>query len=201
MNLIEAAPPPGSLDSGENDFSGEITQWLRWPGISLATSWNAQQNPRGDILSELAHAEFPTAPRRGSRSGSLSTFIFGAGRIRAPSCSAMRCATSSISRPAGQAAAGPVADSGDARGGAAAEGSTKQTARLARRDTRIGNLKVPAGTKILVALAAANRDAHRSPDPQAFVLDRPKSKEHVGFGRGKQSARRTASAHGGAHLP
>ena len=34
------------------------------------------------------------------------------------------------------------------------EGSTKQTARLARRDTKIGNVAIPAGTKILVALSA-----------------------------------------------
>jgi cytochrome P450 len=65
------------------------------------------------------------------------------------------------------------------------EGSTKQTARLARRDTHIGDLKVPAGTKVLVALSAANRDARRWPEPQTFVLDRPKIQEHVGFGRGK----------------
>ena len=65
------------------------------------------------------------------------------------------------------------------------EGSTKQTARLARRDTQIGDLKVPAGTKILVALSAANRDPRRWPNPQAFVLDRPAIKEHLGFGRGK----------------
>jgi cytochrome P450 len=28
------------------------------------------------------------------------------------------------------------------------EGSTKQTARLARRDTRIGDLRIPAGTRL-----------------------------------------------------
>lgn len=65
------------------------------------------------------------------------------------------------------------------------EGSTKQTARLAQCDTRIGDRKVPAGTKVLAALSAANRDARRWPEPQALKLHRPKIKEHVGFGRGK----------------
>ena len=65
------------------------------------------------------------------------------------------------------------------------EGSTKQTARLARRDTRIGDREVKAGTRLLLAISAANRDPRRWPDPEAFLLGRPKIKEHVAFGRGK----------------
>jgi hypothetical protein len=65
------------------------------------------------------------------------------------------------------------------------EGSTKQTARLARKDTKIGDLEVKAGTKILLALSAANRDPSRWENPQELILNRKKIKEHVGFGRGK----------------
>jgi hypothetical protein len=64
------------------------------------------------------------------------------------------------------------------------EGSAKMTARLARKDTRIGEIKVPAGTRVMLALSAANRDPRRWETPQALVLDRPKIKEHLAFGRG-----------------
>jgi hypothetical protein len=64
------------------------------------------------------------------------------------------------------------------------EGSTKMTARLARKDTHIGELKVPAGTTVMLALSAANRDPRRWENPQEFALDRPKIKEHLAFGRG-----------------
>ena len=64
------------------------------------------------------------------------------------------------------------------------EGSTKMTARLARKDTRIGDLQVPAGTTVMLALSAANRDPRRWENPEAFILDRPKIKEHLAFGRG-----------------
>jgi hypothetical protein len=64
------------------------------------------------------------------------------------------------------------------------EGSTKMTARLARKDTHVGELKVPAGTRVMLALSAANRDPRRWDNPQALVLDRPKIKEHLAFGRG-----------------
>jgi hypothetical protein len=64
------------------------------------------------------------------------------------------------------------------------EGSAKMTARIARKDTHIGDLKVPAGTKVMLALSAGNRDPRRWENPQAFVLDRPRIKEHLAFGRG-----------------
>jgi len=65
------------------------------------------------------------------------------------------------------------------------EGSTKQLSRLARRDTKIGDLPVKAGTKVLIGLPGGNRDPRRWEKPQEFVLDRPKIREHVAFGRGK----------------
>ena len=65
------------------------------------------------------------------------------------------------------------------------EGSTKQISRLARRDTHIGDLPVKAGTKVLLLIHAANRDPRRWENPHDFVLNRPRIKEHIGFGRGK----------------
>jgi hypothetical protein len=64
------------------------------------------------------------------------------------------------------------------------EGSAKMTARLARKDTHIGELQVPAGTRVMLALSAANRDPRRWENPQALLLDRPRIKEHLAFGRG-----------------
>ncbi len=63
------------------------------------------------------------------------------------------------------------------------EGSTKQTARLARRDTMIDGSAVKAGAKALLAITAANRSPKRWSDPEEFVLDHPKIKEHVAFSR------------------
>jgi len=64
------------------------------------------------------------------------------------------------------------------------EGSTKMTTRIAVRNTRIGDLAVPAGKRVAVALAAANRDPRRWDNPREFVFDRPRIKEHLSFGRG-----------------
>jgi len=65
------------------------------------------------------------------------------------------------------------------------EGSSKATHRVARRDTRIGDRVVRAGTQVIVALAAANRDPRRwGDDANEFKLNRPGIREHIAFGRG-----------------
>ncbi len=53
------------------------------------------------------------------------------------------------------------------------------TARLARKNTRIGGVEIPVGTKVFLALAAANRDPRRWSEPTEFQLNRDKIKEHV----------------------
>jgi cytochrome P450 len=55
--------------------------------------------------------------------------------------------------------------------------------RTATTDVRVGDSVVPDGSKILMFLAAANRDPRRWADPDAFDLARDPS-GHVGFGMG-----------------
>jgi cytochrome P450 len=55
--------------------------------------------------------------------------------------------------------------------------------RTANRDVRFGGVTVPDGRKVLMFLAAANRDPRRWADPDRFDLTRDPS-GHVGFGMG-----------------
>jgi cytochrome P450 len=187
MQLIESAPAPGSLNSNENDFSGNNHPMVVMAGYFARYIMERQQRPRGDILSELAHADYPDGSKpRIEDLVSLATFIFGAGQDTSAKLlgNSMRFI---VDQPGLQSTLrhDPSVIPAMLEEVLRLEGSTKQTARLARRDTQIGGLKVRAGTKVLVALSAANRDARRWPDPQSFIVDRPKIQEHVGFGRGK----------------
>lgn len=68
------------------------------------------------------------------------------------------------------------------------EGSSKATHRIARRDTRIGDRAIPAGTQVIVALAAANRDPkYWGEDANEFRLNRPGVHQHIAFGRGSHT--------------
>jgi cytochrome P450 len=64
------------------------------------------------------------------------------------------------------------------------QGTTKATFRLARKKTRIGDFEIAAGTKLVVAFGAANRDPRRWDNPDDFQMDRPRIREHLAFGRG-----------------
>jgi 4-methoxybenzoate monooxygenase (O-demethylating) len=62
--------------------------------------------------------------------------------------------------------------------------STVQTFfRTATRDVEVAGVRIPEGSKVLLFLAAANRDPNHWSDPDQFDLDRQTS-GHVGFGFG-----------------
>ncbi|MCE7798287.1 cytochrome P450 [Sphingobium sufflavum] len=187
MDVIEAAPAPGNLESAKNDFSSPDHPLVVMGGYFAGYVQDRRETPREDILTELSLATFPD--------GSLpdlveivkmTTFLFGAGQDTSAKLlgNSIRYITD---QPGLQdkLRADPKLIPQLIEEVLRLEGSTKQTARLARKDTKIGDRDVPAGTKVLVAISAANRDPDRWEEPTKFVLDRPKIKEHLAFGRGK----------------
>jgi hypothetical protein len=145
-----------------------------------------RKDPRADILSELSNATYPDGsipdPMEIVR---LATFLFGAGQ----DTSAKLLGNSMkfiVDQPGLQdrLRRDPSLIPAFLEEVLRLEGSAKMTARLARKDTRIGDLNVPAGTRVMLALSAGNRDPRRWENPEALVLDRPRAKEHLAFGRG-----------------
>jgi cytochrome P450 len=59
--------------------------------------------------------------------------------------------------------------------------------RMARTSTSIGDIKVPAGSTVMLLPGASNRDARKFDDPNEFHIDRRNVREHVAFGRGNHS--------------
>jgi cytochrome P450 len=184
MEAIEAGPPPGSLNT---DDIMEQNQPLVIMGMYFFNYvQERRKEPRNDVLSELSNSPYPD----GSTPDlleivRLATFLFGAGQDTSAKLlgNAMRFI---VDQPGlqQQLRADPSLIPALLEEVLRLEGSTKMTARLARRDTRIGDFDIPVGTKVMVALAAANRDPRRWEKPQDFILDRPKIKEHLTFGRG-----------------
>jgi cytochrome P450 len=56
--------------------------------------------------------------------------------------------------------------------------------RVATRDTELGGKKIPAGSHLLLAWPAANRDDVAYAHADQIRLDRPRPHQHVGFGWG-----------------
>jgi cytochrome P450 len=184
MDAIEANPPPGSLNS--DDLMEQNQPLVLMGTYFIGYVQDRRQNPRADILSELANATYPDGSTPDAMEiVRLATFLFGAGQDTSAKLlgNTMKFI---VDEPGLQERlrADPTLIPQLLEEVLRLEGSTKMTARLARKDTQIGDLKVPAGTKVMLALAAANRDPRRWENPQALILDRPKIKEHLAFGRG-----------------
>lgn len=184
--VIDAAPPAGNM---EEDTSSGPTPLDYMGGFFYQYLQERREKPRNDVLTELAAATYPD----GSLPElidlvKLATFMFGAGQDTSAKLlsNAMRYI---VEEPGLQAKLRndpgliPTLIEEVLR----LEGSSKATFRLTRRDTTIGDVDVPAGKRILVALAAANRDPRRWENPNELHLDRPRLREHLAFGRGVHS--------------
>ncbi len=56
--------------------------------------------------------------------------------------------------------------------------------RITTRPTTLGGIELPAGAKLFLWLAAANRDPSVFPAPDQFELQRPNADQHLAFGKG-----------------
>ena len=145
--------------------------------------------PRGDVLTELAEAKYED----GSTPEivdvmNLSTFLFAAGT---------ETTTKLVS-----AAMKVIAENTEYerylredRGRIPAfleetlrmESPVKAHFRMARTSTTIGDVKVPAGTTVMLLPGACNRDARKFDEPDTFRADRRNVREHIAFIRGVHS--------------
>lgn len=186
MNVIQAAPPPGSLNAEDNSHEANHPLVVMG-GFFARYIMDRRANPRNDILTEFSNAKYPdgSAPELVELT-KMASFLFGAGQDTSAKLlgNALRYIID-VPGLQDQLRATPKLIPDFIEEVLRLEGSTKQQARLARRDTKIKDYPVPAGTKVLLAIAAANRDPARWEDPNTFKLGRPKIKEHVAFGRGK----------------
>lgn len=187
MDAIAKGPVPGALD-GTDPMSGGAEH----PFAIMGTYFygylaDRRANPREDILTEFAHAKYNdgTTPELYDLV-QLGMFMFGAGQDTSAKLlgNSMKYLVEDLELQS-RLRAEPKLIGAFLEEVLRIEGSTKQTARLARKDAKIGDVEIPAGTKILVALSAANRDPSRWDDPNNLVIGRKKVIEHVGFGRGK----------------
>jgi cytochrome P450 len=64
------------------------------------------------------------------------------------------------------------------------DGPIKGTFRLTRRTTKVAGVEIKAGTIVMIAIPSLNRDPARYDRPKEILLNRPKLREHLAFGRG-----------------
>ena len=143
-------------------------------------------SPREDVMSELAAAKFPDGSTPNiMQLVWIAAFLFGAGqdttaRLLAASMRilAERPDLQALLRKDHRRIPDYIEEV------LRLEGPVKCASRLARHSTVLGGVEIPAGCTIALFYGAINRDPRRFDNPSEFRLDRPKSREHLAFGRG-----------------
>jgi cytochrome P450 len=148
-----------------------------------------RREPREDVLTELAQANYPdgSTPEIDDVMN-LSTFLFAAGTETTTKL------VSSAVRIIGE---NPEFEAAlrDDRSKIPAfleetlrmESPVKAHFRMARTSTTIGDVKVPAGTIVMLLPGACNRDMRKFDDPNTFRADRSNVREQIAFVRGVHS--------------
>jgi cytochrome P450 len=174
-NLDHDAPAINPLQFLDDKFTSYIEERRR--------------EPRGDVLSDLAAAKYPdgSTPKVVEVVRS-ATFLFGAGQET--TAKLLGAALQILcDRPDLQQALRddrsliPAFIEETLR----MESPVKTTFRLARKSTCVGGVDIPAGTTVMLAPGAVNRDPGRFQDPHEFRLDRGNVREHIAFARGVHS--------------
>jgi cytochrome P450 len=148
-----------------------------------------RREPRADVLTELAEAKYPD----GSTPEiidvvRLATFLFAAGQETTTKL--LGFAVRVIAENPGiQAMLGQNRDRIPAfiEETLRTESPVKSHFRMARTNTSVGDMPIPAGSTVMLLPGASNRDSRKFVEPNEFRLDRPNVREHVAFGRGNHS--------------
>ena len=182
--LIDAAPPPGNMDAGDEGQS--IHPLLAMAGYFARYVAERRAQPQDDVMTEMAMATYPDGSTPDAMEVVKSAmFLFAAGQDTSAKLIGNALRRLAEDQPMQQmlredpSKIGPFLEEV-----LRIEGSTKATFRIAARKTKIGDVEVPAGQRLVISLSAANRDPRRWENPTDFVLGRPRIKEHLAFGRG-----------------
>jgi cytochrome P450 len=162
-------------------------QWLNDKFYSYIE--DRRRAPRGDVLTELAQAKHEDGSTPEIEDVmNLSTFLFAAGTETTTKL------VSSSMRIIGE---NPEFEKSlhDDRSKIPAfleetlrmESPVKAHFRMARSSTSVGDVKVPAGTTVMLLPGPCNRDERKFEDPNTFRPDRPNVREQIAFIRGVHS--------------
>ena len=190
FRIVLGSPRPGAI-VGSLDHTDLVglnpLEWLDEKFVGYLEDRRA--NPRDDVLTALATANYPDGSVPPVLEVARSaTFLFAAGQ---ETTTKLLSASMKVlgDRPDVQQALRddrsriPVFVEESLR----MDAPVKSQFRLAKKNTTVGDLDVPAGTTLMVCPGAVNRDPGRFENPHEFDLDRKNVREHIAFGRGVHS--------------
>ena len=186
---VLGAPRPGSV-VGSLDHESVASNPLEWLDEKfIAFLEERRLEPRDDVLTALATAKYPD----GSTPEVIdvvrsATFLFAAGqetttKLLSASLKVLGDHPDIQQQLRKDRSRIPIFVEEALR----MDAPVKSQFRLAKKNTQVGDMAVPAGTIVMVCPGAVNRDPVRFQSPHEFSLDRKNVREHIAFGRGVHS--------------
>ena len=182
-----AADPSGSYQqrTGERE---EITENEYLANYFMEAIGDRRKHPRGDIMSDLANATFPDSTEEVPIESlvSMITLLYAAGG----DANTPELMTNSMLVLLGQPEVMKALRADPSLAGGFIEEVLRFDTpvpgvfRVALRDTSVGDVPVPRGSKLMVIYGSGNHDAEQFEESEIFDLGRETTCPHLGFGHG-----------------
>jgi cytochrome P450 len=181
-DIATSIPYPGGLVETEEQRQAELAECLN----AFLVLWNERVNvpPRGDLVSMLAHGESTRHMTHDEYLGNLILLIVGGNDTTRNSISGGLMALNQHPEEYQK-----LRDNPDLIPNMVPEIIRYQTPlahmrRTAVTDYELGGKTIRAGDKVVMWYVSGNRDETMIDNPGAFIIDRPRPRQHLSFGFG-----------------
>jgi cytochrome P450 len=180
-DMMTNAPGHGPVESWEHKRA-EIDKMVdRFTGL-----WNERVNapPAGDLISMLAHGESTKNMDRLEYAGNLGLLIIGGNDTTRNTISGSVFALNRNQGEYAKLRADPSLIPAMVSETIRWQTPLAHMARTATEDTELGGKTIKAGDRVVMWYVSGNRDDSMVEDPESYIVDRARPRQHMSFGFG-----------------
>ena len=180
-DMITNAPGHGPVKSWEHKRQEIDAMVARFTGL-----WNERVNapPAGDLISMLAHGESTRNMDKAEYAGNLGLLIIGGNDTTRNTISGSVYALNKNPGEYAKLRADPSKITSMVSETIRWQTPLAHMARTATEDTELGGKTIKAGDRVVMWYVSGNRDASMVEDPDRYIIDRARPRQHMSFGFG-----------------
>ena len=181
-DVATTIPGPGMLVETVEEKTAELMQCL----TEFTALWNERVNqpPKGDLVSMLAHGEATRNMSPQEYLGNLVQLIVGGNDTTRNSISGSVYALNKFPSEFDKLRANPALIPSMVSETIRWQTPLAHMRRTATEDTEIGGQKIRKGEKVIMWYVSGNRDDSVIDDPDTYIIDRDRPRQHLSFGFG-----------------
>jgi cytochrome P450 len=181
-DVATALPVPGGIVETEDQRQAELMECLAY----FTRLWNERVNapPRGDLVSMMAHGEATRNMTPDEYLGNIILLIVGGNDTTRNSISGGLFALNQFPEEYDKLRANPELIASMVPEIIRYQTPLAHMRRTALQDTEIAGQAIRKGDKVIMWYVSGNRDETAIENPEAFIIDRERPRQHLSFGFG-----------------